>query len=302
MSIRRQALCYLELGDFKRTLELVNKGKKILVCAGIQGGEFESMLMNIDAEAYTRKTEYAQARRILEVCLHQTSPVISPIGHAYAQVNIASIDIATGTSADIISRNLDTAASTFRNVQYPRGISFCEYCRADLQLREGNTLGAQAEYIRLFASLQSSDVETVLLCLEKLADPTHPVHDDTQVVRWAVVFLAFVMRPSARNMLAVHQALRCFGDVMAQQGMDNEALSVLTVALEGFTWMDVHRSRAECMRTIGDLHLRCGEFFKAPTFWKKARPLFERSLQAKSVAEIDSRLAEMEQHDEVNLE
>jgi hypothetical protein len=77
--------------------------------------------------------------------------------------------------------------------------------------------------------------------------------------------------------------------------MDNDALSILTVALDGFTWMDVHQSRAECMRTLGDLHFCHGELHKASALWTEARPLFERSLQAKAVVEIDNRLAKLEE-------
>ncbi|KAF8147624.1 hypothetical protein K438DRAFT_1779946 [Mycena galopus ATCC 62051] len=65
--------------------------------------------------------------------------------------------------------------------------------------------------------------------------------------------------------------------------------------------MDVHQGRAECMRTMGDIYLRRGETVIASTFWKGARPLFERSLQAKAVAEIDARLTELEKLDEAKL-
>ncbi|KAF8175973.1 hypothetical protein K438DRAFT_1979480 [Mycena galopus ATCC 62051] len=84
--------------------------------------------------------------------------------------------------------------------------------------------------------------------------------------------------------------------------MDDAALSILTLALEGFTQMDVHQGRAECMRTMGDVHLQRREHLKASTLWKDARSLFERSMQAKAAAEIDGRLAEMERHHQANLE
>ncbi|KAJ7815336.1 hypothetical protein B0H14DRAFT_3476289 [Mycena olivaceomarginata] len=272
--IRWQALCYGALGDFKRSVQWVNEGKDLVLWAGMQGGELESLLMNIEAEVYHLKTEYAEARHIHEVILRQTSAVLSPVVHAQALANIASLDIVTGASTDIVSHNLNTATTAFRSSHSARG----------------DTIGARAEYMRLFAGLQSNDNELACLCLVKLADPTHLMDADGEVGRWAVVFLAFTMCPLARKMLAVHQALRCLGDVFAQQGTNDVALSILAVALDGFTWMDVHRSRAECMRTIGDVHMRRGDHCAAKEMWTAARPLFERSKQTRDVARIDERL------------
>ncbi|KAF8164360.1 hypothetical protein K438DRAFT_1857957 [Mycena galopus ATCC 62051] len=124
----------------------------------------------------------------------------------------------------------------------------------------------------------------------KLADPTEPVHAEKESARWAVVFLAFALRPVVRSPVTVHQALRRLGDMLTRQGADDAALNILAIALDGFTQMDVHRGRAECMRTIGDVYLRRGDLSKAQELWEAARPLFERSEQQQEVARIDERL------------
>ncbi|KAJ7084126.1 hypothetical protein C8R44DRAFT_822092 [Mycena epipterygia] len=54
--------------------------------------------------------------------------------------------------------------------------------------------------------------------------------------------------------------------------------------------MDVHRSRADSMLRLGDLAQKQGDMARAEGMWKKARPLFERSLQGGDVEKIDSRL------------
>jgi hypothetical protein len=162
-------------------------------------------------------------------------------------------------------------------------------------------VGARAQYVRIFTSLQGNDGELVPLCLVRLADSARPLHGDEEVARWAVVFFAFAMHPMSRNMLVIHQALRSLGDVLARQGMEDAALNIFVIALEGFTRMDVHQSRAECMQTMGDIYIRRGELFKACTFWMDARPLFERSLQTKGVVEIDRRLIEVEQYHEAGV-
>jgi uncharacterized protein HemY len=68
------------------------------------------------------------------------------------------------------------------------------------------------------------------------------------------------------------------------------ALSILMVALEGFTQMDVHQSRAECMNTIGKLYVRRGDVGRAREMWEAAQLLFQRSEQQKEVAKIDEKL------------
>ncbi|KAJ7839329.1 hypothetical protein B0H14DRAFT_2787348 [Mycena olivaceomarginata] len=289
-SIRWQALCHQGLGDFQQSLQLANDRKKLMVRVGMQGSQIESMLMRTEAEVYLIKGEYAKARQIHEVLVHQTSAVLAPIQHGFSLVNIAFLDIATSASAEIVLRNLDKATSIFRKVQHLQGLSACEHCHADLHLREGDIVGACNEYIRLFSGLQSSDNELSCLCLGKLVDPIYPVHSDKEVARWAIVFLAFTMRPSGRNVPAMHHALRCLGDIFAQQGMVDEPLSILGIALEGFTRMDMHRGRAECMRTIGDISMRCGDLRNASDMWTAARSLFERAEQTRDVAGINKRL------------
>ncbi|KAJ7793673.1 hypothetical protein B0H14DRAFT_3159516 [Mycena olivaceomarginata] len=167
-----------------------------------------------------------------------------------------------------VSYNLQNALNIFQRVQYPRGILLCEVHAVDLKFREGNTTG--------------------------LADSIHPVHADSEVSKWAVIFLAFVMRPRERSILPVHQALQRLGDVFAQQSNTEEALSILTVTLEGFTWMDVHWNRAECMQTIGNVHFRMGIFLQHPPFgWQ---------LGHCTGSDGNARLVEVERHHEANLE
>jgi tetratricopeptide (TPR) repeat protein len=271
-------------------MQLLDEGKELVVQAGLQGGQLESMLMNLEADLCQSKTEYSKARRIQEAILHQTSAVLSPVDHAHALLDIAFLDIVTGASADVVSHNLDVAFAGFQNAQYLRGIYFCEYCYADLLLREGDKIGALAEYMRLFAAARDSDDEIAYYCLTKLADATNPVHEETEYGRWAAVFLAFALRPLVRRPLTIHQALRCFGDVLVGQGADDSALSTLDLALDGFTRMDVHQSRAECMRTMGDVYGRRGDLARAREMWEAALPLFKLSEQKKEVAKIDERL------------
>ncbi|KAF7373141.1 NB-ARC domain-containing protein [Mycena sanguinolenta] len=288
--LRWQAMCYNGLGHFKDSIEFSNAAMAIVVSAGLQGGQAEMVVMNTKALAYELKSEYAEARRLHEAILDKTSAALSPAVYAHTLVNIANMDIVNGTASDVVSHKLDTATSMFQDLQYPRGVTFCDFCRAELMLREGNPRSANHEYIRLAGNPKDSNSDITSFCLARLADPKNSMGG---YASWAFVFLAHTMVSETRNILELNQALRCLGSVFASQDDNDTALSLLTVALDAFTEMDVHDSRAECMRTIGDVHLRLGELSKASALWKIARHLFERASQSKGVEEIDARLTEL---------
>ncbi|KAK7006188.1 hypothetical protein R3P38DRAFT_3214242 [Favolaschia claudopus] len=89
--------------------------------------------------------------------------------HAYALVNVAYLQITTGVSAEIVSRTVDSATTTFRTAQYPRDVDACDVYRADFLLREGEASRARAEHVRLWASLRGDNDELAGCCLPNLA-------------------------------------------------------------------------------------------------------------------------------------
>jgi hypothetical protein len=116
---------------------------------------------------------------------------------------------------------------------------------------------------------------------------------------WATVYLANSLK--FKEKLGINKALQFLGDIFLAQADEDTAASLFTVALEGFKYMDVHRSRGECMLRLGDISKGHGNLLKALEFWDAARPLFERSSQNKQMQDIDDRLASagkdvLEQH------
>ncbi|KAJ7103922.1 hypothetical protein C8R44DRAFT_808367 [Mycena epipterygia] len=55
------------------------------------------------------------------------------------------------------------------------------------------------------------------------------------------------------------------------------------------------------MFRLGDIAKHKGDLIKAKELWQEARPLFERSSQAKDMAQIDARLALMSDTQETSL-
>jgi hypothetical protein len=116
---------------------------------------------------------------------------------------------------------------------------------------------------------------------------------------WTTVYLAHSLK--FKEKLGIYKALQFFGDIFLANDDENTAVSIFTVALDGFTFMDIHCSRAECLLRLGDILRSHGDLLAAVEHWDNARPLFECSSQTKQVEAIDEKLASvgkdvLEQH------
>jgi predicted negative regulator of RcsB-dependent stress response len=241
------------------------------------------------AEVHLLKSEYTDARSIHTQILEQTSQ--DPLINAFALLNIAQIHVMTGATGEAVQKNLNEAKTIFSIIKYSYGVTCCEMISADLQLKEGDISSAADRLQDCFNFSWGKHSEIMSGCLERFADRTC-WHIMECALPWPVVYLAYGQQ--SKEKLAVHKALLFLGDVFIAEGDDNTAKSLFTVALEGFLYMDVHRSRAQCLLRLGDLANKKGDFPHAAELWMAARPLFERSSQAEDVVRIDARLTELE--------
>ncbi|KAJ7508316.1 hypothetical protein B0H11DRAFT_1964331 [Mycena galericulata] len=108
----------------------------------------------------------------------------------------------------------------------------------------------------------------------------------------AVLYLAFAKKHKQK--CEVYKALQRLGQMFLANGDEGTAESLLIIALEGFTYMDVHFSQAHCMLSLGDIAKLAGYPERAALLWAEARPLFNRSLQSMAVTQIDARLSDLE--------
>jgi hypothetical protein len=143
---------------------------------------------------------------------------------------------------------------------------------------------------KCFASSQDLSTQVALLCLERLGDLSTGMNCILPTLRWGCVFLSLALKCGDKRQTM--QAFRCLGQIFSAEEDNTTALTLFNVALDGFTFMDVHRWRADCMVRIADIVNTGGEVIKAVELWKAARPLFERSSQMKDITRIDAMLAE----------
>ncbi|KAJ6496360.1 hypothetical protein C8R45DRAFT_926865 [Mycena sanguinolenta] len=279
-ALHLQAYSSTFLGNYHKSLEKLHAARENLEICGMSGGLLDSYVSLDQAEIHLLKSEYLQAQGIY----NDTAEAISPGVHAYAVLNLAYIGIQIGCSATDIYEKINIAARIFKSTQHPNLVQ-CKIVEACLNLREHTFDLAQREFEK---TSHNNLTEIKSACREQLANIKAWQGSQGQS-RWPAIYLAFAYK--AKEKLALHKALLFLGDVFVINEDEDTACMLYTVALEGFTYMDVHRSQAECMFRLGDLAHKHGDASAAVVHWTAARPLFEKSSQAKDMAIIDSRLA-----------
>ncbi|KAJ6477081.1 hypothetical protein DFH09DRAFT_1467946 [Mycena vulgaris] len=251
----------------------------------MHGGDLDSGIMNEQGEIHKLKSEYAEARNIQTKLLHGHPIELVPLQHAVTLLNMAELDVLLGAPTEEVQKNIDTAKSIFNSINHSVYEMMCDATMGALHLREGNLQSATSLFHKCLSSSWVNYAEIVNYCLERLGDRS--LWDSTDQ-SWTIVYLVHASK--SQQKLDVHKALQFLGDIFRAEGDQNTAVNLLTVALDGFMQMDVHRSRAECMLQLGHISKENGDLLKATKLWSTARPLFEWSSQAKKVALIDEEL------------
>ncbi|KAJ7036095.1 hypothetical protein C8F04DRAFT_1096173 [Mycena alexandri] len=283
-AIRIELLCRVSRGDLAPCLQLSAEARAILAFCGLQGGPLEQALLASDADVHFQKTEYIEARTLYS----QTVANEAPLAQAYDRWSMAGIDIETGVETNLIRQDLEATKLIFESIMNPPGITLCEVYLAYVDIREGLLVKAKLALERAFSLTRGNDQEISILCLNKLGDPTSQLSDIQTTFGWTLVLLAFAQ--TGGNTIAIYHALSCLALIFLAQDDDGTALSLFQVAFDGFTAMDVHRSKGVCAVWMGDIFHQRGNEQKAIELWKIARPLFVRSSQFQDVARIDERI------------
>ncbi|KAJ7467830.1 hypothetical protein B0H11DRAFT_2306252 [Mycena galericulata] len=289
-AVGEELRCCIALGMYRYSLYLLHKGRDLLRSCGMSGTYNDHLLIGLEAEVHLLTSEYTEAKRIHLEIAQITSADNDIYNNAYAFLNIGQIDVLIGRQKNEVCHNLGKAETLLSSVGYVLGLKWCELLQAELHLRDGDTMIAKPVFQKCMQWSQTTSSELLHYCLEKLSDINQWSPMD---FHWSsmctVTYLAVANK--SHDKLGLHKALRCLGDVILHNGDASTAETLITVALDGFTYMDVHRCRADCMLRLGDVAQQQGNMPRAEELWREARSLFEWSLQAKDVEKIDSRLA-----------
>jgi tetratricopeptide (TPR) repeat protein len=283
----------MSLANYWHAQHLLQKSRHILATLGQQQSVLELDMLNLQAEIHLVKSEYLEACKLQVTIASSCQP--TSYRAILANLNITFIDINTGADSKIIRQNLTMTQSHLKALygSYGRHTSLiADYVAAELCLRDGTLGTVNALFEQCFALSLDITTELAFQCLERLGDLSTGMNDIQATLRWTGIFLGLALKCKAKCQTI--QAFRCLGQIFSAKGDDETALNLFNVALDGFTFMDVHRWRADCMVRIADILQARGEVIKAVALWKTARPLFERSSQMKDVIKVDTKIAEVD--------
>ncbi|KAJ7112261.1 hypothetical protein C8R44DRAFT_932850 [Mycena epipterygia] len=284
-----ESRCVRCLGDLKQSVLLCHRARELVQLCGMQGGQMDYRVICGLAEVHRVKSEYVEAHSIHIQLFQNACGQQDQFYIAYCLLNIAELDVMVGVDTIKVQHNLHNAKTTFSTLGLAPLVNQCKRILADLHLREGNEMVAETLFQQCLA-MGRNDSETMSYCLERLADISCWTSiNNNQLERWPVIYLVHAQKTQEK--MALYKALCFLGDVFLSEGDKHTAHNLFVVALEGFTYMDVHRSRADCMLRLGDIEKNRGNLVKAAELWTEARPLFERSSQVKDTAKIDTRVA-----------
>jgi tetratricopeptide (TPR) repeat protein len=292
-SLYHQGRCHEILANYQHGQLLLQKSRDMLTACGQQESQLGHNILNLQAEIYLLKSEYLESRKFQVAIASSCQP--TSYNAILANLNIAFIDIRTGVDSKIIHQNLQMVQSHLTALSGYSGrqtSNFSNSAAAELCVRDGTPGTANAMFAKCFALSRDISTEQQLLYLERLGDLSTGMNDIPTTLRWSVIFLGQAVKCKEKRQTM--QARRCIGQLFAAEGDNETALSLFNVALHGFTLMDVHHWRADCMVRIANILKSRGEVMKAVELWKAARPLFKRSSQMKDIIKIDAKLAEVD--------
>jgi tetratricopeptide (TPR) repeat protein len=281
-----EATCCYTLGNYIKAMFLCIRARDLLGLCGMSYGALDYHIMNTQAEIHRLKSEYVEAHSIHNTILEGTA-IQDPHTYGLALVNVAELDVMIGGPKGDVQKNCDTARKIFHTIGYAAGVTMCDIILANLYLREGDALTAKNIFERCIKLTVGANREILSSCLEQLGDASRWGALDG-MSSWTTIFLVNSLK--RKEKLGIYKALRSLGDIFLAQHDEHTAISLFKIALEGFTWMDVHHSRAECMLRLGDISKAHGDLLKAVELWEAARPLFQRSSQAQQVQHVNQRV------------
>ncbi|KAJ7707039.1 hypothetical protein B0H16DRAFT_1481727 [Mycena metata] len=258
------------------------RARTALSLCGLSHGNLDYALMGVQAEVHKFKSEYVEAHDIWNQILSAAND--DNYQQASSLINIAEIEVMMGIPKMKIQKKINASQAMGKAMQNAMLIIANDATQADLNLREGDM--STTLFGKCLQLGWGTHSEAVGYCLERLADINR--WEGSHSTLWPTVFLANSLK--AKEWLGIYKALQFLGDVFLREEDEVTATSLFTLALKGFTKMDVHRSRAECMIRLGDISNKHGDFLRSLGLWEAARPLFEQSSQAKRVQYIEESL------------
>ncbi|KAJ7881942.1 hypothetical protein B0H13DRAFT_1891083 [Mycena leptocephala] len=265
--MKEEARAWVGLGNLAYGIEMCGQARKLVAAAGLEGSPAELALLDFEEDIQLKKTDYPASRAINEIIVRSTSVDNLVLFHANSLANIISIDVKLGvlTSEDAVTAGLERTRQLFTS----RGIV------ADVLASSGKKFAAREMYEECIRKARGASAAVVSTSLQKLGDIRLGLCDLSSTVRWATVYFAFAKNTG--SVLYIAWALRLLGDISRNQGDDETASTLLQVALDEFTRMEIYQGRGECLLGLADIADQRGDRAVALEYFSEARDMFEKS-------------------------
>ncbi|KAJ7798421.1 hypothetical protein B0H13DRAFT_2391611 [Mycena leptocephala] len=255
-------------------------------------GELDYALLNTQIAIHSDKSEYLEASDILTGILNRTPNEMTPYRRAFTLFNLTLVNVSVGTDKDAVTRSIVELQRQFKLMGHTRMVKWCRALQAEVDLREGNISSAKTKFQECVKHSWGRDTDNTIYCLEALGNGSR-WGAEKEMSSWTTLFLGNALK--MKEKLALHKALQYLADVFLGHDDPDTATSLLTVALDGFTYMDVHYSKAQCMVRLGHISLSRGDLSRALELFEEARPLFARSSQESQIVVVNEWIASITQ-------
>ncbi|KAK7028476.1 hypothetical protein R3P38DRAFT_3518391 [Favolaschia claudopus] len=292
-ALRVKAGCSIWLSEYSSAVLDLKQARDLLTVCGLADGPLYYKIWDLEADVYFHKSQFVEAKKSYTLIAQQHRVNANPIDYAYALQGIAEADIGMDTYND--SCNLETARDLFAKHRLQSGILICEIIIAGHELKQ-----QKSEIKGLKASLQSylqqswtDDPQVTFYALERMGNiSSWPRSELPWAATHAFLYLAF--SGLKKEKLAFHKALLYIGDMFSHNEDTMTAENLFIVALQGFTKMDVHCSRAQCLTRLGDLALAQKNELCAQAYWRTAQQLFEQSCHGENARKVFQKLTALQ--------
>ncbi|KAJ6483293.1 hypothetical protein C8R45DRAFT_1149202 [Mycena sanguinolenta] len=275
-----KAFCSQAMGDYAVALALLKHIRELHRLWSQSGGSLDTEVWISQAVAHYDKSEYEEALQINEEIYQIMSMEDNPALHVTLLLNLVNGGALLAQPTSQLQPLLDKARTLSTTVGDWMPLISCDVYQAVMHIADGEHEMARKLLVQSCKRSWGKCADLQQECLELLVETTND--------HWSLVLLAYSIK--IRHKRGIHKALQSLGHIFLADQDEITAASLFTAALQGFTEMDIHRSRGECLLNLGDISNNNMDTLKAVGLWTAAKPLFERSSQLKQVARVDDRL------------
>jgi tetratricopeptide (TPR) repeat protein len=262
---RMEAMVWTRLGNYKESISLCTRARDLLPLCGMSGSNMDHHIMNHQSQIHTVKSEYHEAHNIQTRILQECPLDRDSYHHDIASLNLAALGLFMNAPKHVVQQDIERVKKIFLPLKRITEITMCDAILADLYLKEGEISMARTLFMTCLRACNQPTIKSY--CLERLGNASC-WGEIGPMSSWTTVYLAHSLKFKER--LGINKALQFLGDIFLAQTDKDTAVSLFIVALEGFNYMDVHCSRAECMLRLGDNAKEHDSLYKAVEFWDAA--------------------------------